>query len=552
MATSRLLVDYVLDVLAWLVGHGLFRTVEVVGIHRLPRDRPVIIVANHFNGLVDAVLLAVIVRGVPRFVAKSTLWRSPLLRPLLALAGLVPVSRPEDREDPIDKFAFREASRPAKHAAVPSAQEADGGPTARNKAAFERAHRLLRRRATLAIFPEGTTHDRLELARMRTGAARIALGALAAGVRNVTIVPVGLTFDDKLALRSRVLVRIGDPIDLDAWVAHSGEAGITTDGNHAAVRHLTDTIRSRLSDVTPRYADVLERAILGRAAEVRLRSDLHAPGLIVPLAQREALAQLMSDAPAGATDAVIAAQGAYHMRLDLVRMRDELLMPPVQPGWLLRRALALTVFMAALGVVVLAGIAANAVPTLLTAAAGRRPQAPATKGTVRVLTALVVFPLTWIIVAVALPVTGLASTTLAVIAGPISGAVAVGGLERAIAIARAWVGWLGLRNARDLLGPIHTARARVCHEVDVATAGGTPGYQGSGWPSRKKPPVGPSSGRSTAHMTEAAPSMTGRPPLPPMSVAVHPGQTALTSTPSVRSSSASTRVSALSAALVTE
>src|SRR5918994_1116072 len=396
MATSRLLVDYVLDVLAWLVGHGLFRTVEVVGIHRVPRDRPVIIVANHFNGLVDAVLLAVITRGVPRFVAKSTLWRSPLLRPLLALAGLVPVSRPEDREDPID-----------------------------NTAAFEHAHRLLRRRATLAIFPEGTTHDRLELARMRTGAARIALGALAAGVRNVTIVPVGLTFDDKLALRSRVLVRIGDPIDLDAWVAHSDEAGSMTDGNHAAVRHLTDTIRSRLSDVTPRYADVLERAILGRAAEVRLRSDLDAPGLIVPLAQREALAQLMSDAPAGATDSAIAAQGAYHLRLDLVRLRDELLMPPLQRGWLLRRALALTVFMAALGVVVLAGIAVNAVPTLLTAAAGRRPQAPATKGTVRVLTALVVFPLTWITVAVALPVTGLASTTLAVIAGPISGAVAV-------------------------------------------------------------------------------------------------------------------------------
>jgi 1-acyl-sn-glycerol-3-phosphate acyltransferase len=472
MATSRLLADSFLDMLAWLVGHGLFRTVEVVGMHRIPPDRPVIIVANHFNGMVDAVLLAVIARGIPRFIAKSTLWRSPLLRPLLALVGLVPVSRPEDR------------GGAAQQAAMPSAQEAGGGPEDANMAAFERAHRLLRRHATLAIFPEGTTHDRLELARVRTGAARIALGARHAGVRNITIVPVGLTFDDKLALRSRVLARIGDPIDLDTWVAaHADETDSTTDGDHAAVRQLTDAIRSRLSDVTPRYADVLERAILGRAAEVRLRSDLKTPGALVPLAQREALAQLMADAPAGATDAVVAAQGAYHLRLDLVRLRDELLMPPLQRSWLLRRAIALTAFMALLGVVVLAGIAANAVPTLLTAAAGRRPRAPATKGTVRVLTALVVFPLTWIAVAVALPITGPAPTTLAVIACPISGAVAVGGLERAIALARAWIGWLGLRNARDLLGPIHTARARVCHEVDLATAGGVPrsaDYQGSG------------------------------------------------------------------------
>ena len=39
----------------------------------------------------------------------------------------------------------------------------------------------------------------------------------------------------------------------------------------------------------------------------------------------------------------------------------------------------------------------------------------------------------------------------------------------------------------------------------------------------KKPPVGPSSGRSTAQSTLAAPSETGRPPAPPMSVAAQPG-----------------------------
>jgi 1-acyl-sn-glycerol-3-phosphate acyltransferase len=445
MAVSRALIDHLLDALAWLVGHGLLRTVEVTGAQRVPRDRPVIIVANHFNGLFDAVLLAIIVRGVPRFIAKATLWRSRLLRPLLALAGLVPVSRPED--------------------AVTAADTA-----ADNVASFARANELLRRRATLAIFPEGTTHDRLELARVRTGAARIALRAHAAGIHGVTIVPIGLTFDDKLALRSRVLARIGDAIDVDTWAEST--AGAASD--RMAARLLTDTIRSRLSDVTPRYADVLERAILSRAAEVRMRTDLDDPGRIVPLAQREVLAQRMADAPARTTDTVIAAQGAYQLRLDLVHLRDEHLVPPLQRRWLLRRALGLTVYIAVLGVVVAAGVAINAVPTLLTAAAGRRPKAPVTKGTVRVLTALIVFPLTWITVAVALPITGVLPTALAVVACPICGGVAVGGLERAVALARSWAGWVGLYNARDLLGPIHAARETVCQQVDAATAtGGT-------------------------------------------------------------------------------
>ena len=53
---------------------------------------------------------------------------------------------------------------------------------------------------------------------------------------------------------------------------------------------------------------------------------------------------------------------------------------------------------------------------------------------------------------------------------------------------------------------------------------------GAGCPSRKKPPVGPESGRVAAQTTLAAPASTGRPPGPPMSVATQPGQTALTRT----------------------
>lgn len=435
----RGLIDRFIFQLAFLAAHGLFRTVEVVGREHIPRDRPVVVVANHFNGAVDAVILATALGYVPRFVAKATLWRPPLLRPLLAFVGLVPVHRPEDRHTGAD-----------------------------NAATFRRAHEVLRAHGTIALFPEGTTHDRLELARVRTGAARIALGAHEAGIAGVVVVPVGLTFDDKLALRSRALVRIGPPISIDADMAElTGGRPVGAD-DRDAVQRLTQHIEDRLRSVTPRYLSPRQRAVLSMAAEVRLRTQMDEPLGLVALAPREALAQALATAPASARDAVVNALGLYNLYLDVYRLRDDQLVPRVRRRWLLRRALALTAYVAVLGVVMTIGTLVNALPTLAVASAGRRAAAPVTKGTVRVLTAFVTFLTTWLVVSIALPLTGFWPTLVVLLLLPLAGAITVGGIERAIRLGQAWTGWLGLRNVRGDLDELLAARQRVCEAVDAA------------------------------------------------------------------------------------
>ena len=217
----RRLVDRFLMALVFLVLRTFFRSVEVSGRERIPSKRPVLVVANHFNGAVDAVMLVHVFGRVPRFLAKSTLWNVRLARPLYALAGMVPVHRPEDRP-------------------------ADGD----NVSAFEAAHRVLAKRGVVAIFPEGTTHDLPALARIRTGAARIAFGAREAGIDGLVIVPVGLAFDDKLALRTRALARVGEPIDLDADLHHYVDGREAAGEDHVdAVRRLTAEIEARLREV---------------------------------------------------------------------------------------------------------------------------------------------------------------------------------------------------------------------------------------------------------------------------------------------------------------
>lgn len=72
----RSTIDRFVAVVARLIARGLFRSVEVVGFDRLP-EGPRLIVANHFNGFVDPVVLTGAYGRLPRFIAKGTLWRTP-------------------------------------------------------------------------------------------------------------------------------------------------------------------------------------------------------------------------------------------------------------------------------------------------------------------------------------------------------------------------------------------------------------------------------------------------------------------------------------------
>ena len=85
-----------------------FRDVEVVGRERIPRGVPLLLVANHVNSLIDPILVMGYLGVRPRILAKSTLWRHPVVAPLLMLAGAVPVYRRQDDADVsrnLDTFA---------------------------------------------------------------------------------------------------------------------------------------------------------------------------------------------------------------------------------------------------------------------------------------------------------------------------------------------------------------------------------------------------------------------------------------------------------------
>lgn len=187
----------------------------------LPAHGPLLIVANHPNGLLDPLVLVAALDRPVRFLAKADFFDNPVGRWAMQSFGAIPVYRRQDK--------------------------APGGTPSRdaNEQTFARCRELLAAGGELAIFPEGTTHSDPALKPLRTGAARIALGAEAASgfTLGLQIVPVGLWYNNKTIFRSSALVTVGKPLLL-----HSYRELFATD-ERAAVQALTTAIDAALDTV---------------------------------------------------------------------------------------------------------------------------------------------------------------------------------------------------------------------------------------------------------------------------------------------------------------
>ncbi len=195
-----------------------FRRVEVVGEHLVPKDRAVMFVLNHPNALVDPAFIVCFSDKPVSFLAKSTLFSTPVIGSLVRAFDCLPVYRRQDNVDP-----------------------------KKNQETFEAARNLLSRGGSIALFPEGISHSGPKMAPLKTGAARIAIGAVSGGENapDLCIVPAGLYYTDKRTFRSKALLIYGEPIDVPA-----AELDERNEPSREAAHQLTGAIREGLEALT--------------------------------------------------------------------------------------------------------------------------------------------------------------------------------------------------------------------------------------------------------------------------------------------------------------
>jgi len=220
-----------------LVLRVFFRRIEVSGLEHVPAQGPVMFVLNHPNGLIDPSFLLCLAPRRVSLLAKAPLFRMPVIGSFCRAFDAIPVHRRQD----------------------------EGFDAAQNRETFETARKVLAREGAIAIFPEGASHSDPKLRPLRTGAARIALGAAAvlAGPTPLRIVPAGLYYRAKRTFRSAALLHFAEPFPVAPVRLAPGE-----EPPPGPVRELTARIERALAEVTLQAEQAEVHALVERAQRI--------------------------------------------------------------------------------------------------------------------------------------------------------------------------------------------------------------------------------------------------------------------------------------------
>ncbi len=417
-----------------------YRRIEVSGLGNVPATGPVIFTANHPNSLADAFAILAFVPRRISFMAKSGLFKVPVFGRLLAAVGGVPAYR---------------------------AQDVPAGERRKNLDSFERAFEVLEGGGAFAIFPEGISHSEPDLAELKTGAARILLGAEERRGRALgsQVVPVGITFSRKEAFRSRVFLAFGEPIPAARFGEQHRQAP------RAAIGALTGAIEEALRGVTlnaETWEDHAAARLLAGMLEREAPSD-SAGGIEATLARaRQVIAaygRLRQERPEEVAR-LRSRVRRYERLLRTLGIRDRQVGLRYGPLGVACFVVRNTVLLAVGLPIAVAGFLANLVPWAIVREIARRTRDLDVKSSHAMLAGIVAFPIWWIgLAAGTWVVAGLGAGGIVLAALPVAGAVALRVSDRQREILedeRAFLRWLGRRGT---LARLERERSEIVAEA---------------------------------------------------------------------------------------
>lgn len=207
--------------LKFIIGVGIrlyYKEIRVNNRENLSNGKkPMIIIANHPNTLMDAWVIGMVCSQPIYYMAKATLFDSRFKLKLLRSLKMIPINRRgEGKIDGVD-----------------------------NQDSLSECYKVLSEGKTLVIFPEGTSYKEKVLRELKTGTARIALETekLNGGKLNLQVVAVGINYTQPEKFRSNILIDIDEP----RGVLDHYELYLTN--KKKAVKNLTDQFRERLEKV---------------------------------------------------------------------------------------------------------------------------------------------------------------------------------------------------------------------------------------------------------------------------------------------------------------
>ncbi len=191
-----------------------FKKIEVHNVENVLKDQPVLILCNHQNALLDALLIAIKCGRFVHFLTRASVFKKSFVDTLLRSLQMLPVYRVRDGWNNLSK----------------------------NNPIFETCSELLSKNEGVVIFPEGS-HNLIRTVRpLSKGFTRIVFETLKNYPEtNLQLVPVGLNFVKAKEWEDSVSIYFGKPILAKNYI---------TDFTNEDVVALKKVIHSNISELT--------------------------------------------------------------------------------------------------------------------------------------------------------------------------------------------------------------------------------------------------------------------------------------------------------------
>jgi 1-acyl-sn-glycerol-3-phosphate acyltransferase len=168
--------------------HGYFKKITIEGTENLPKNQPLILVANHQNALLDPLLVATHIPIRPHYLTRAAVFKNPIAAYLLNLIQMLPVYRVRDGFSTITQ----------------------------NQQTFQKTNQILHQNGSVLIFAEGNHSLVRNIRPLSKGFTRMAYGALVQFPEiSPAIVPIGIEYSAHKKSGSKVKMSIGKPIPVD-------------------------------------------------------------------------------------------------------------------------------------------------------------------------------------------------------------------------------------------------------------------------------------------------------------------------------------------------
>ena len=166
-----------------------FKKITVVNADKVPKDGAVLLLSNHQNALLDALLIATNSGRFSYFLTRASVFNNKLISKILRSLLMIPVYRIRD----------------------------GWGNLTKNNSVFSSTAKLLSKQKAIVIFPEGSHNLKRTVRPLSKGFARIIFETLDDFPdTKITLVPVGVNFVHAERFADSTLLNFGNAIVVDA------------------------------------------------------------------------------------------------------------------------------------------------------------------------------------------------------------------------------------------------------------------------------------------------------------------------------------------------